>query len=85
VEEGLCRFHGSCARPCALIHGWRLVSADVAQLEPRALAAMSGDRAMAEAGLGKDLYSGLVDAGVVATRQEAKIAVLGCDVRFDDR
>jgi DNA polymerase-1 len=57
--------------------GWRLVSADVAQLEPRALAAMSGDRAMAEAGLGRDLYSGLVDAGVVATRQEAKIAVLG--------
>ena len=57
--------------------GWRLVSADVAQLEPRVLAAMSGDRAMAEAGFGKDLYSGLVDAGVVATRQEAKIAVLG--------
>jgi DNA polymerase-1 len=57
--------------------GWRLVSADVAQLEPRALAAMAGDRAMAEAGLGRDLYSGLVDAGVVATRQEAKIAVLG--------
>ena len=57
--------------------GWRLVSADVAQLEPRALAAMSGDRAMAEAGFGRDLYSGLVDAGVVATRQEAKIAVLG--------
>ncbi|WP_166968684.1 bifunctional 3'-5' exonuclease/DNA polymerase [Brevibacterium atlanticum] len=57
--------------------GWRLVSADVAQLEPRALAAMSGDRAMAAAGLGRDLYSGLVDAGVVATRAEAKIAVLG--------
>lgn len=57
--------------------GWRLVSADVAQLEPRALAAMSGDRAMAAAGFGRDLYSGLVDAGVVATRQEAKIAVLG--------
>ena len=34
--------------------GWRLVSADVAQLEPRALAAMSGDRAMAEAGFGRD-------------------------------
>lgn len=57
--------------------GWRLISADVAQLEPRALAAMSGDRAMAEAGRGRDLYSGLVDEGIVATRQEAKIAVLG--------
>ncbi|MGO1907000.1 MAG: bifunctional 3'-5' exonuclease/DNA polymerase [Brevibacterium aurantiacum] len=57
--------------------GWRLISADVAQLEPRALAAMSGDRGMAEAGRGRDLYSGLVDEGIVATRQEAKIAVLG--------
>ncbi len=57
--------------------GWTLISADVAQLEPRALAAMSGDRAMAEAGREKDLYSGIVDSGIVATRQEAKIAVLG--------
>ncbi len=57
--------------------GWRLVSADVAQLEPRALAAMSGDRAMIAAGAGKDLYSGIVDAGVVATRQEAKVGMLG--------
>ncbi|HLQ80745.1 MAG TPA: bifunctional 3'-5' exonuclease/DNA polymerase [Brachybacterium sp.] len=57
--------------------GWRLVSADVSQLEPRVLAAMSGDRAMIAAGAGKDLYSGIVDAGIVATRQEAKIGVLG--------
>lgn len=57
--------------------GWRLISADVAQLEPRALAAMSGDAAMAEAGRGRDLYSGLVAEGIVGTRQEAKIAVLG--------
>jgi DNA polymerase I len=57
--------------------GWRLVSADVSQLEPRVLAAMSGDRAMIAAGAGKDLYSGIVAAGIVATRQEAKIGVLG--------
>ena len=57
--------------------GWRLIVADVAQLEPRVLAAMSGDLAMAEAARGQDLYSGLVDRGIVATRQEAKIAVLG--------
>lgn len=57
--------------------GWTFVSADVAQLEPRVLAAMSGDRAMAAAGSGTDLYAGLVEGGVVATRQEAKIAVLG--------
>ena len=57
--------------------GWTLVSADVAQLEPRVLAAMSGDRAMAAAGFEKDLYSGIVDSGIVGSRQEAKIAVLG--------
>lgn len=57
--------------------GWLLISADVAQLEPRVLAAMSGDRAMAAAGFGTDLYSGIVESGVVASRQEAKIAVLG--------
>ena len=57
--------------------GWRLVSADVSQLEPRVLAAMSADPAMIAAGAGKDLYSGIVEAGIVATRQEAKIGVLG--------
>ncbi|MDN5820809.1 MAG: bifunctional 3'-5' exonuclease/DNA polymerase, partial [Brachybacterium sp.] len=57
--------------------GWRLISADVSQLEPRVLAAMSGDPAMIAAGAGKDLYSGIVEAGIVRTRQEAKIGVLG--------
>lgn len=57
--------------------GWVLVLADVSQLEPRVLAALSGDRAMADAARGRDLYTGLVEAGIVATRQEAKIAVLG--------
>jgi len=57
--------------------GWALVSADVAQLEPRVLAAMAGDRAMAVAAAGKDLYAGIVASGLVSTRQEAKIALLG--------
>lgn len=57
--------------------GWLLISADVSQLEPRVLAAMSGDRAMADAGRGKDLYAGIVESGAVASRQEAKIAMLG--------
>ncbi|GAA2177481.1 bifunctional 3'-5' exonuclease/DNA polymerase [Leucobacter tardus] len=57
--------------------GWTFVSADVAQLEPRVLAAMSGDRAMAIAGQGKDLYAGIVESGAVPSRQDAKIAVLG--------
>ncbi|WP_353809840.1 bifunctional 3'-5' exonuclease/DNA polymerase [Agromyces sp. SYSU T00194] len=57
--------------------GWRLVVADVAQLEPRVLAAMAGDRAMAESARGADLYDGIVRRGVVATRDEAKVAMLG--------
>jgi DNA polymerase-1 len=57
--------------------GWVLVVADVAQLEPRMLAAMARDEAMAEAARGTDLYAGVVASGAVATREEAKYAVLG--------
>ncbi|KTR94336.1 3'-5' exonuclease [Microbacterium testaceum] len=57
--------------------GWTLLTADVAQLEPRVLAAMSRDTALADAARGRDLYSGVVEAGAVATRAEAKIAMLG--------
>ncbi len=56
--------------------GWKLVVADAAQLEPRVLAAMSADQAMATACRGTDLYQGLVDQGVIDTREHAKIAVL---------
>ena len=57
--------------------GWTLVVADAAQLEPRVLAAMARDEAMAEAARGRDIYRGLVDGGVVGTRDEAKVAILG--------
>jgi DNA polymerase-1 len=57
--------------------GWKLVVADAAQLEPRVLAALSGDLAMAEAGRGKDLYDGVVSTGAVADRPQAKTAMLG--------
>lgn len=57
--------------------GWLFVTADVAQLEPRVLAAMSGDLALADAARGGDLYAGIVDAGAVGTRAEAKVALLG--------
>ncbi|WP_260980503.1 bifunctional 3'-5' exonuclease/DNA polymerase [Microbacterium paludicola] len=59
------------------VPGWTLVVADVAQLEPRMLAAMSFDTAMAQAARGQDLYAGVVSSGAVATREEAKYAVLG--------
>lgn len=56
--------------------GHRLVVADAAQIEPRCLAAMSGDDALMRAGRDGDLYAGLVAAGVVATRDHAKIGML---------
>ena len=57
--------------------GCNLVVADAAQLEPRVLAAMSGDGRMAAAAEGGDLYQALVDQRVVETRQDAKFAMLG--------
>jgi len=57
--------------------GWVLVVADVAQLEPRVLAAMARDEKLADAARGRDLYSGIVDSGAIDTRQHAKIALLG--------
>ncbi len=57
--------------------GWKLVVADAAQLEPRVLAAMSGDAAMARAGRAHDLYEGMVAAGAVETREQAKYGMLG--------
>jgi DNA polymerase-1 len=53
------------------------VVADVAQLEPRVLAGMSGDRALAKAAHDADLYQGMVDDGAVASRHDAKIGLLG--------
>lgn len=57
--------------------GWRFVIADVAQLEPRILAGMARDEALATAARGRDLYAGVVAQGAVATRAEAKVALLG--------
>ena len=57
--------------------GWKFVVADAAQLEPRILAALSQDTAMAAAGRGTDLYAGIVASGVVETRAQAKVAMLG--------
>jgi DNA polymerase-1 len=65
-------------RPAAVADdGWRLVVADVAQLEPRVLAGMSADRALARSARGADLYQGMVDDGAVASRSEAKLGLLG--------
>ncbi len=57
--------------------GWTFVVADAAQLEPRVLAAISGDTAMARAGQSQDMYQGMVDSGAVETRPQAKYGMLG--------
>ncbi|MEO8263051.1 MAG: bifunctional 3'-5' exonuclease/DNA polymerase [Pseudolysinimonas sp.] len=57
--------------------GWTFVVADAAQLEPRVLAAISGDTAMARAGRSTDMYQGMVDSGAVETRPQAKYGMLG--------
>ncbi|MEE1621353.1 bifunctional 3'-5' exonuclease/DNA polymerase [Zafaria sp. J156] len=57
--------------------GHVLVVADAAQLEPRILAALSRDRALADAARGRDLYQGIADLGFGGDRASAKIAMLG--------
>lgn len=65
-------------RPAAVADdGWVFVVADVGQLEPRVLAGMSGDRALARAARGADLYQGMVTDGAVASRKDAKLGLLG--------
>ncbi|MEU6643331.1 bifunctional 3'-5' exonuclease/DNA polymerase [Saccharomonospora sp. NPDC046836] len=62
--------------------GWKLVVSDAAQLEPRVLAALAGDRRLAEVSASADLYTSLAEAmfpGVpvdAANRGRAKIAML---------
>ncbi|PXY21932.1 bifunctional 3'-5' exonuclease/DNA polymerase [Prauserella flavalba] len=62
--------------------GWKLVVADAAQLEPRILAALSGDRQLADVSASADLYTSLAEAmfpGKGAdgeNRGRAKIAML---------
>ncbi len=55
--------------------GWTLVVADAAQLEPRVLAALAGDRAFAAAAAAGDLYAELAVA-FGGDRAKAKIAML---------
>ena len=69
--------------------GWSLVVADAAQLEPRVLAALAGDRAFAAAAAHGDLYEALAGAfegapggargredGALTARDKAKLALL---------
>ena len=55
--------------------GWALVRADLGQVEPRVLAVVSGDRALAEAARADDMYAP-VAAALGRDRPIAKVAVL---------
>lgn len=57
--------------------GHKLIVADAAQLEPRVLAALAQDSAMAAAGRDKDLYAGVAAQGFGGERAMAKVAMLG--------
>ncbi|MBX6357051.1 MAG: bifunctional 3'-5' exonuclease/DNA polymerase, partial [Micromonosporaceae bacterium] len=57
--------------------GWRLVVADAGQLEPRVLAAVSGDRRLAAAAAAGDLYAALAADAFAGDRAKAKVALLG--------
>jgi len=57
--------------------GWRFVVADAGQLEPRVLAAVSGDSRLAAAGVADDLYAALAADSFGGDRARAKLALLG--------
>ncbi|MEH0822599.1 bifunctional 3'-5' exonuclease/DNA polymerase [Micromonospora sp. CPCC 205739] len=57
--------------------GWRFVVADAGQLEPRVLAAVSGDARLAAAGGAGDLYAALAQDAFAGDRARAKVALLG--------
>jgi DNA polymerase I len=56
--------------------GWTFVVADAGQLEPRVLAAISGDRGLADAARAEDLYTELGDV-FGGDRAKAKLGLLG--------
>ncbi len=57
--------------------GWKLVVADAGQLEPRILAAVSGDAGMARAAGAGDMYAALATEAFGGDRAQAKVALLG--------
>jgi DNA polymerase-1 len=57
--------------------GHRLVVADAGQLEPRVLAALSGDPGLVRAAAEGDLYAGMARTAFDGDRQRAKLGLLG--------
>jgi DNA polymerase-1 len=57
--------------------GWTFVVADAGQLEPRILAAVSGDERMLRAAGAGDMYAALATESFAGDRATAKVALLG--------
>ncbi len=57
--------------------GWTFVVADAGQLEPRILAAVSGDQRMLRAAGAGDMYAALATESFAGDRAKAKVALLG--------
>ena len=57
--------------------GWRFVVADAGQLEPRVMAAVSGDTRLAAAAAAGDLYAALAADSFDGDRAKAKVALIG--------
>ncbi len=57
--------------------GCKLIVADAGQLEPRILAAVSGDEGLGRAAAGGDLYAALAQESFGGDRAKAKLALLG--------
>lgn len=72
---GALQIHKAMRRAVVADDGWALIVADAAQLEPRVLAAMAGDRGLAAAAGEIDLYSALAKS-FGGERDHAKIAML---------
>jgi DNA polymerase-1 len=64
-------------RACTADPGWTFVVADAGQLEPRVLAAVSGDARLAAAAAEGDLYAALAAEAFGGDRARAKVALLG--------
>ncbi|QUQ65020.1 bifunctional 3'-5' exonuclease/DNA polymerase [Kutzneria sp. CA-103260] len=73
---GALQIHKRVRRAAIADPGWVLVVADAGQLEPRVLAALSGDEKLARAGASGDLYRALADEAFGGDRPRAKIGML---------
>lgn len=74
---GALQIPGILRRAVVADEGWSLVVADAGQLEPRVLAALSGDPDLIRAAAAGDIYAALAAEAFDGDRAAAKLALLG--------